>query len=233
MSRLKTIYSTAQNETIEDSTMLESLSEASSFLNTIPKELQDRQTYLNINKDYRIDYEQLKDEFTLWINEAKQKLKFVEENKPDYTSIISNLEHLQVCVILDARLVELICLWNIYFFQAFFGDKTIHDLVTKKIKNSIDKIRPSLTSQQNDVLTAEQRDFNKDLEDVMNSAKVVQKKMEDEFGLFKEYKSVVNKVSSILDHCKYNEDPIQNLAGLYFNVEKITLVQNDLFVSNV
>jgi len=67
----------------------------------------------------------------------------------------------------------------------------------------------------------------------MNSAKVVQKKMEDEFGLFKEYKSIVDKVSSILDRCKYNEDPIQNLAGLYFNVEKIKLVQNDLFVSNV
>jgi len=121
----------------------------------------------------------------------------------------------------------------LFFFQAFFGDKTIYDLVTKKIKNSIDKIRPSLTSQQNDVLTAEQRDFNKDLEDVMNLAKVVQKKMEDEFGLFKEYKSIVDKVSSILDRCKYKEDPIQNLAGLYFNVEKITLVQNDLFVSNV
>jgi nesprin-1 len=67
----------------------------------------------------------------------------------------------------------------------------------------------------------------------MNSAKLVQQKMENEFGLLKEYKNVVDKVSSILDRCKYNEDPIQNLAGLYFNVEKITLVQNDLFVSNV
>jgi len=67
----------------------------------------------------------------------------------------------------------------------------------------------------------------------MNSAKLVQKKMENEFGLLKEYKNVVDKVSSILDRCKYNEDPIQNLAGLYFNVEKITLVQNDLLVSNV
>lgn len=114
---METIHSTAQNETIEDSTMLECLSEASSFLNTIPKELQDRQKYLNINKDYRIDYEQLKDEFTLWINEAKQKLKSVEENKPDYTSINSNLEHLQVCVVvLDVRCVELICLLNINFF---------------------------------------------------------------------------------------------------------------------
>jgi len=96
---LKTIHSTAQNETIEDSTMLECLSEASSFLNTIPKELQDRQTYLNINKDYRIEYEKLKDKFTLWINEAKQKLKSVEENKPDYTSIISDLDNLQVCAV--------------------------------------------------------------------------------------------------------------------------------------
>jgi hypothetical protein len=96
LSRLKTIHSTAQNENIEDSTMLECLSEASSFLNTIPKELQDRQTYLNINKDYRIDYEQLKDKFMMWINEAKQKLKSAEEDKNDYTSIVSNLEHLQV-----------------------------------------------------------------------------------------------------------------------------------------
>lgn len=67
----------------------------------------------------------------------------------------------------------------------------------------------------------------------MNSAKAIQKKLDDEFGVFKEYRNVFDKVSSILDRCKYNEDPIQNLAGLYFNVEKITLVQNDLIVSDV
>jgi len=66
----------------------------------------------------------------------------------------------------------------------------------------------------------------------MNSAKAIQKKMDDEFGIFKEYRNAVDKVSSILDRCKYKEDPIQNLAGLYFNVEKITLVQNDLLVSD-
>jgi len=65
----------------------------------------------------------------------------------------------------------------------------------------------------------------------MNSAKAIQKKMDDKFGVLKEYRNIVDKVSSILDRCKYNEEPIQNLAGLYFNVEKITLVQNDLLVS--
>lgn len=67
----------------------------------------------------------------------------------------------------------------------------------------------------------------------MNSAKAIQKKMDNEFGILKEYRNVADKVSSILDRCKYNEDPIQNLAGLYFNVEKITLVQNDLLVRDV
>lgn len=57
--------------------------------------------------------------------------------------------------------------------------------------------------------------------------------MDDKFGILKEYRNAVDKVSSILDRCKYNEDPIQNLAGLYFNIEKITLVQNDLLVSVV
>lgn len=232
MSRLKTIQSTAQNENIEDSTMLECLSEASSFLNTIPKELQDRQTYLNINKDYRVDYEQLKDKFITWINEAKQKLKSVEEDKNDYANMVSNIEHLKVCIVPDVC-VELLNLLHFYFFQAFFSNQTVYDLVTKKIQHSIDKIRPSLTSQQNDVLTAEQRGFIKDLDDVMNSAKAIQKKMDEKFGVFKEFRNVADKVSSILDRCKYNEDPIQNLAGLYFNVEKITLVQNDLLVSDV
>jgi len=229
---LKTIQSTAQNENIEDSTMLECLSEASSFLNTIPKELQDRQTYLNINKDYRVDYEQLKDKFITWINEAKQKLKSVEEDKNDYANMVSNIEHLKVCIVPDVC-VELLNLLHFYFFQAFFSNQTVYDLVTKKIQHSIDKIRPSLTSQQNDVLTAEQRGFIKDLDDVMNSAKAIQKKMDEKFGVFKEFRNVADKVSSILDRCKYNEDPIQNLAGLYFNVEKITLVQNDLLVSDV
>lgn len=90
------IHSTAQNENIEDSTMLERLSEASSFLSTIPKELQDREKYLNTNLDYRLEYEQYKEKFMCWINDAKQKLKSVEENKSDYKNIVSNLECLKV-----------------------------------------------------------------------------------------------------------------------------------------
>lgn len=96
--------------------------------------------------------------------------------------------------------------------------------MTKKIKLSVDKIRPSLTSQQNDVLTLEQQSYNKDLEDIKNSGKIIQEQFEEEYGLLKEYRNVVDKESSIIDRCKYTEDPIQNLAGLYYNVEKITLV---------
>lgn len=96
----------------------------------------------------------------------------------------------------------------------------------------MDKIRSSLSSQQNEVLTLDQQNFNKNLEDLMNKAKIIQKQFEEELDLLKEYKNAVEKVSLILNHCKYNEDPIQNVAGLFFNVEKITLVQNDLLVSN-
>lgn len=108
----------------------------------------------------------------------------------------------------------------------------VHDLVTKKIKQSADKIRPSLTAQQNDKLTSELQGIGKDLDDVMKSAKTMQEQFEEEFGLLKDYKSSVERVSSILDRCKYTENLIQNVAELYFNVEKITLVQNDLLVSN-
>lgn len=67
-------------------------------MNTIPKELQDRQTYLTMNKDYRVEYEQLKKQFDLWISEVKKKLKSAEENKNDYKNIVSNLEYLKVCM---------------------------------------------------------------------------------------------------------------------------------------
>lgn len=90
----------AQNENIEDSTMLECLSEASSFLNTIPKELQDRQNYLNVNKDYRLEYKQFKETFLLWCNEAKQILKSTEESKTDYKNTASNLKHFKVFIII-------------------------------------------------------------------------------------------------------------------------------------
>lgn len=76
--------------------MLECLSEASLFFNTIPKELQDRENYLNNNKDYRLEYEQFKKQFSSWINEAEQKLKSAEEEKNDYKNIVPNLEHLKV-----------------------------------------------------------------------------------------------------------------------------------------
>jgi len=81
------------------------------------------------------------------------------------------------------------------------------------------------------MLTLEAQNLNKDFEDVMDSAKAVQEQLEEEYGLLKEYKILVDKVSSVLDRCKYNEEPVQNVAGLYYNVEKIALVQNDLLVS--
>lgn len=119
-----------------------------------------------------------------------------------------------------------------YYFQEFLNDQTIDDLVTKKIKQSIDNIRPSLTSEQSDILTSEQQNFNKDLDNVLNSAKIIQEQLGEEYKLLKEYKTVVDKVSSILESYKFNEEPVQNIAGLYFNIEKITLVQKNLLVSN-
>lgn len=79
--------------------MLECLSEASLFLNTIPKELQDRQNYLNVNKDYRLEYDALKEKFMLWTSEAKLKIKSADADKTDYKNIVSNLENLKVCVL--------------------------------------------------------------------------------------------------------------------------------------
>lgn len=100
------IHSTAQNENVEDSTMLECLSEASLFLNTIPKELQDRQNYLDTNKSYRLEYEQYKKQFTLWLTEAKQKLKSAEDGKNDYKNIVSNLENIKVSLILLSYIIH-------------------------------------------------------------------------------------------------------------------------------
>lgn len=95
--------------------MLECLSEASSFLNTIPKELQERKNYLNTNKDYRHEYEQLKEQFTAWINEAKQKLKSIEEDKNNYKNIVLNLDNLKVRRFLVLRIKIL----NFHLFNWF------------------------------------------------------------------------------------------------------------------
>lgn len=127
---MKTIHSIAQNENIEDSTVLESLSEASSFMNTIPKELQDRQNYLNMNKDYRLEYDQLKDQFASWIKEAKRKLKSAEEDKNDHKNIVSNLENFKVRNINKIFFVRL-TIFTMWFFSVIlqrsdhsrFGDK--------------------------------------------------------------------------------------------------------------
>lgn len=67
----------------------------------------------------------------------------------------------------------------------------------------------------------------------MKFAKKIQGQLEGEYEILKAYRNIFDKVSSILVHCRYNEDPINNMAGLFFNLEKITLVQNDLIVSKV
>lgn len=67
----------------------------------------------------------------------------------------------------------------------------------------------------------------------MNSAKKLQEQLEIEYEILEEYRNIANKISSILVQCKCNEDPIKNLAGLFFNVEKISHIKNDLTVSQM
>ncbi|XP_050547988.1 muscle-specific protein 300 kDa-like, partial [Daktulosphaira vitifoliae] len=205
LNKLKKICSSAQNENIEDSTVLENLSEACSFLNTIPKELNDREIYLTTQLKCRLDYQINKDKFISWMTDRKKLLEQSKETTTDITNIEETKEQIKV----------LIC------------DKYAYDLVTNEIKQNIDKIRPSLNPEEIEVLKSEQLHLNDEFNILNNLAKEILKEKENIIEYLKKYKHTVEKILSIINFNKLNEEPINNLAGLYFNVEKISLIQND------
>lgn len=209
LDKVKHIQDATRHDDGMPSSLLEQLSEANSLLASLPRELEERGKYLQSNKQLRADYITLTDKLRAWAKEAEIRLQSGKDGV-DFENILHDLEEHKI------------------FFST---EGTIKELVSQQIQQAADKIWPSLTPSEQDELSREQQQHTQLLKNTLNSAKSQRAQLEQDAEMWKDYCQTLDKVRSVLARTKFTDEPVSTLAGLHFNIQKITHALNDIQVS--
>ncbi|KAK9890572.1 hypothetical protein WA026_011942 [Henosepilachna vigintioctopunctata] len=206
LDKIRTIQQAAKNDDSMPSALLEQLSEANSLLTHLPQDLEDREKYLLLNRELREKYESLKTKFFDWIKEADIRLESFKEGV-DFQNILTDLEEHKI------------------FFST---EGNMKELVTVHIQKAADEIWPSLTSSEQEELSKERQNLTQTLKNTLNSAKSQRAQLEQGAEIWKEYSQSLDKVKSVIARTKFVDEPVSTLAGLHFNIQKISHALNDI-----
>ncbi|KAI5642762.1 spectrin repeat domain-containing protein [Phthorimaea operculella] len=183
------------------------VSEANSLKTSLPAELANREKYLQDNKKWRQQYQQLVEKLNIWVNEATIRLD-MGKNGTDFENIESDLEE----------------------HKSFFNtsEPDMKDLVGKRMQDIVDKIWPSLAAGEQEELSKEHQKHNQLLKNTLNSAKSRQAQLEQDLEIWKDFCQLVDKIKAILDKNDIKEEPITSVDVLRVHLEKIKHAKNDL-----
>lgn len=209
LDRVRNIQESTRHDDGMPSALLEQLSEANSLLTSLPRELEERGKYLDNNKQLRVDYKSLTDKFHAWVTEADIRLQNGKDGV-DFENILSDLEEHKI------------------FFST---EPKTKELVSTQIQHAADKIWPSLTPSEQEELSREQQQHTQLLKNTLNSAKSQRAQLEQDAEMWKDYCQNLDKVKSVLARSQFTDEPVTTLAGLHFNIQKITHALNDIQVS--
>lgn len=188
--------------------LLEQLQEANSLLTSLPRDLEERQKYLETNKTLREEYAALRQKLFDWVKEAEIRLATHKEGV-DFENILQDLEEHKI------------------FFST---EGNIKELVSQTIQQAADKIWPSLTSYEQEELSREQQQHTQTLKNTLNSAKSQRAQLEQDAEIWKDYCQTLDKVRSVIARTRFVDEPVSTLAGLHFNIQKISHALNDIQV---
>jgi nesprin-1 len=104
--------------------------------------------------------------------------------------------------------------------------------VSQQIQQAADRIWPSLTGSEQEELSREQQQHTQLLKNTLNSARSRRAQLEQDVEIWRDYCQTVDKVKSLLARTQFSDEPVTSLAGLHFNIQKITHALNDIQVSN-
>ncbi|KAF7272974.1 hypothetical protein GWI33_014281 [Rhynchophorus ferrugineus] len=206
LDKLRKIQDSVKTDEYLPGSLQEQLSEATSLINSLPRELREQATYLEENKKWRDEYNILKEKLYSWVKEAEIRL---EANKDgvDFENILTDLEEHKI------------------FFST---ESSIKELVAHSLQQAADKIWPSLTPYEQEELSREQQHHTQVLKNTLNSAKSQRAQLEQDAELWKEYLQSLDKVKAIVARTKFVDEVVSNLAGLQFNIQKIAHALNDI-----
>lgn len=209
LDKIKIINKQTESEHGMPGSLMEMISEGRSLVATLPNELEEREKYLVNSKQHRLDYMMLVGKFNDWIHEAEIRLQNGNHGV-DYENIMTDLEEHKI------------------FFST---EATIKDLVSKQIQAAADKIWPSLNKIEQEELSRELQHHTQVLKNTLNSAKSQRAQLEQDGEVWKSYCQMNDKIKTILERIQFNDEPVANLAGLHFNMQKIGHAKNELKVS--
>nr|CAD7605236.1 unnamed protein product [Timema genevievae] len=208
LDRVKAVQDAARHEDGMPSSLLEQLSEANSLLNSLPRELEERGKYLEDNRQLRLDYAALKDRLHAWVVEAQERLQKGAAGV-DFQNVVADLEEHKM------------------FFST---EPAMKELVSQQIQQAADHIWPSLTGVEQEELSREQQQLTQLLKNTLNSAKSRRAQLEQDTEMWQDYRAALAKVRGVLARSEFNDEPVTSLAGLHFNIQKLTHGLNDIQV---
>nr|XP_022915902.1 nesprin-1 isoform X7 [Onthophagus taurus] len=206
LDRVRHVQDKTRHDDGMPGSLIEKLSEASSLLQSLPRELEERKKYLENNKALREEYEALKLKLYNWVKEAEIRLQSNKDGV-DFANIVSDLEEHKI------------------FFST---EASMKELVSILIQQAADKIWPSLTAGEREELSREQQQHTQVLKNTLNSAKSERAQLEQDAEIWKEYCQMLDKVKSVISRTKFVDEPVCTLAGLHFNTQKISHALNDV-----
>ncbi|XP_034936487.1 nesprin-1 isoform X11 [Chelonus insularis] len=206
LNKIKTLKESVKHEEGMPGSLKEMLSEAVSLLSSLPREMEERENYLETNLQLRLNYNALSEKFYSWIREAEIRLES-DKDGLDFENIISDLEEHKI------------------YFSA---ESSIRELVSQQIQQAADKVWPSLNSAEQEELSLEQQQFTQLLKNTMNTAKSYRARLEQGAESWRDYTQTLERVKAVISRSRFTDEPVTTLAGLQFNIQKITHALNDI-----
>jgi nesprin-1 len=104
--------------------------------------------------------------------------------------------------------------------------------VSQQIQQAADKIWPSLSASEQEELSAEQQQHTQLLKNTLNTAKSQRARLEQGADMWRDYGKTLERVKAVIARTRFTDEPVTTLAGLHFNIQKITHALNDIQVNN-
>ncbi|KAJ8930094.1 hypothetical protein NQ314_017138, partial [Rhamnusium bicolor] len=206
LDKIRKIQDATRHDDSMPGSLQEQLQEANSLLASLPRELDERQKYLDSNKTLRVEYAAHKQKLFDWVREAEIRLASHKDGV-DFENILQDLEEHKI------------------FFST---EGSIKELVSQTIQQAADKIWPSLTPYEQEELSREQQQHTQTLKNTLNSAKSQKAQLEQDAEIWKDYCQTLDKVKAVISRTKFTDEPVSTLAGLHFNIQKISHALNDI-----
>lgn len=176
LNKLQTVLDGIESTDSLPRSIAETVSIGRSLLKSFPKEIVERQKYLDDNKNYRLDYIKLVSEFNNWVDAVENEL--INENDDiDY----ENISRIMKKHVLDV-------------------DNKLPDIknLVEKINESAKNISPSLNNLSKEELLRDLQKFAGHFNDIINRAAQSKFYLQKNFDTWKTYGSLLQSIKEFL-----------------------------------